>query len=453
MERIKLSEHFNYKRLLRFVAPSVMMMLFISIYSIVDGFFVANFVGDLPFAALNLIFPFIMILGAVGFMLGTGGNALVSKTLGQGDNKRANEMFSLIIYTTAVLGTVLTILGYIFARPVATALAKRETTLTDTERAQLIEYCVMYARTILTVLPFFMMQNTFQGFFVTAEKPRLGLYVTLLAGVGNILLDALFVAVFEWGLFGAALATACNQFLGGVFPLFYFFRKNDSLLQLGKTHFDGKVLFKTCTNGLSELITNVSLSVVGIIYNAQLMSIVGIDGVSAYGVIQYLGFIFIGVFLGYSVGMAPIVGFHYGAENSKELNNILKKSLIITGIASIIMAVIGIVFAKPLAAIFVAHTPALLEMTAWGMRINSISYLFCGFNIFVSAFFTALGSGSISLFLSFLRTFVLQAVCVLTLPLAWGLDGVWLSLVFAELIALALSVVILLAFRKKFRYA
>lgn len=453
MERIKLSEHFNYKRLLRFVFPSIVMMVFTSIYSIVDGFFVSNYAGERPFAALNLIFPLIMILGSVGFMLGTGGNAVVSKALGEGDNQKANCIFSMLVYMTVVLGFMLSAIGILLAPTVAKWFAASEKGLNEAERAELIDYCVIYARIILAVLPAFMLQNAFQGFFVTAEKPRLGLYVTVVAGVGNIIFDFLFVAVFEWGIVGAAVATALNQVIGGVVPVLYFARKNDSLLRLGKTKFDGKTLGKVCINGLSELMTNISMSVVTILYNAQLMSFIGIAGVSAYGIMQYLGFIFIGVFIGYSVGCAPIIGFHFGAQNHDELKNIFKKSLTIVGTLGIGMAVIAFAFAKLLSGVFVSYDTELLAITTHGMRIYSIAFLASGLNIFASAFFTALSNGGISLLISFARILVCQVITVLILPVFFGVDGIWASLVVAELITLVLSVILFIAQRKHYRYA
>ena len=453
MQRIKLSDHFNYGKLLRFVLPSIIMMLFVSIYGIVDGFFVSNYVGEIEFAALNLIFPLIMILGSVGFMLGTGGNAVVAKALGEGDTKKANRIFSMLVYTTIVIGVILSVVGIAIARPMAQLFAKNEKSLSFDEKAELIDCCVLYARTILAVLPAFMLQNAFQGFFVTAEKPRLGLLVTIIAGCGNIVFDALFIVVFKWGLFGAAAATALNQVIGGAIPIVYFARQNDSLLRLGKTRFDGKVLGKVCVNGMSELMTNISLSIVGIIYNAQLMNLVGVDGVSAYGVLQYIGFIFIAVFLGYAVGSAPIIGYHFGAQNDAELKNIFKKSLLVVEIFGIGMTAIAVFFAKPLASIFVGYDKELLEMTAHGIRLNSFSYLTCGLNIFTSAFFTALGSGGLSLLVSFSRTFLCQVICVLTLPIWWGLNGVWTALIVAESVTLLLSVFLLIISRKRFHYA
>lgn len=428
-------------------------MLFVSIYGIVDGFFVSNFVGEIPFAALNLIFPLIMILGSVGFMLGTGGNAVVSKALGENNPQKANRIFSMLVYSAIVIGAVLSLTGILLARPMAELFAKNESNMSVAQKKELVDNCVLYARTILAVLPMFMLQNLFQGFFVTAEKSRLGLCVTLIAGCGNMLFDALFIVVFKWGLFGAALATALNQVIGGSIPIFYFARKNDSLLRLGKTNFDARVLGKVCINGVSELMTNISLSVVSIIYNAQLMSLVGVDGVSAYGVLQYIGFIFVAVFLGYAVGCAPIIGYHFGAKNDKELNNVFKKSLTIVGGLGLLMTMIAFVFAKPLASIFVGYDKQLLDLTAKGIRINSFSFLACGFNIFTSAFFTALGSGGLSLLVSFSRTFVLQIVCVLALPIWLGLNGVWLALVVAESLTLILSIALLIASKQRFHYA
>ena len=454
MSRIKLSEHFNYGRLFRFVLPSVMMMVFVSIYGIVDGFFVSNFVGEIPFAALNLIVPLIMILGSVGFMLGTGGNAVVAKALGEKDTAKANRIFSMLVYTTVVIGALLAVLGIAFVRPVAKLFARNETDMSAAEKAELIEYCVQYARVILAVLPAFMLQNAFQGFFVTAEKPRLGLYVTVAAGCSNILFDALFVAVFKWGLVGAAAATALSQCIGGVLPLIYFARKNDSLLRLGKTRFDGVALVKVCVNGSSELMTNISLSLIAILYNAQLMNLVGYAGVSAYGIIQYIGFIFVAVFLGYSIGVAPIVGYHYGAQNDAELRNIFKKSLLITFMLGIVMTLISFLLARPFSAIFTDGNQALLDLTTRGMRINAFGFLLCGFNIFGSAFFTALGCGGVSLLISFSRTLVFQAFSVLVLPKLFGLgiDGIWGAVILAEGLSLILTFIMFLLRKSKYRY-
>lgn len=455
MERIRLSDSFGYRRLLRFVAPPVIMMVFTSVYSIVDGFFVSNFTGELPFAALNLIYPFIMILGSVGFMLGTGGNAVVSKALGEGDKERANRIFSMLVYATLVVGMLLSVVGISVLRPVAKLFAKTEKTLSPSDRALLIDDCVLYGRIILLALPAFMLQNAFQGFFVTAEKARLGLFVILGAGFGNILFDALFVAVFDWGLAGAAYATALSQCIGGVLPVLYFARKNDSLLRLGKTKFEGKVFAGVCLNGFSELTTNVSMSVVSVVYNAQLMKYIGIDGVSAYGIMMYVGYIFAAVFIGYSVGVAPIVGYHYGAENRKELKNLFRKSLVLTCIAAVIMTAISIIFSGELSAVFVRKDTELWKLTSRGFRIYALNFLICGLNIFASAFFTALSNGVLSLVISVFRTFLCQIVSVLVLPHLWnlGVDGIWAASIAAEGIALLLSIFLLAKNSKRYGYA
>ncbi len=452
MERIHLSEHFTYKKLFKFVLPSVTMMVFLSIYSIVDGFFVSNFTNELSFAALNLIYPLIMILASIGFMLGTGGNAAVSKKLGEGDPKRANRIFSMLIYATIGIGVVLSVVGICIARPVAELFAINEKDLSVEEKAQLIDYCVIYVRIILAALPAFMLQNAFQGFFVTAEKSKLGLYVTVTAGVANIILDALFVVGFEWGLVGAALATALSQCIGGILPLFYFFRKNDSLLRLGKTSFEGKIFFEVCFNGASELMTNISLSFVTILYNAQLMRYCGVDGVSAYGIMQYIGFIFIGAFLGYSVGSSPIVGYHYGAKNKNELKNIFKKSMNALIIVGVCMTVVAVAFATPLSRIFISEDEELLTLTTRGLQLYSLGFLLSGLNIFASSFFTALSNGFLSLLISFSRTFICQALAVLLLPFALGVDGVWLASVVSEFATLFLTLFLILTQKKRYGY-
>lgn len=428
------------------------MMVFISLYSIVDGFFVSNFAGETPFAALNLIYPLISIFGAVGFMLGTGGTAVVSKKLGEGKKEEANRIFSMLVYATLIIGVALTLIGLAVLHPVAELFASAEKNLTAEERSELVEYCVTYGRILLISLPMFMLQNTFQSFFVTAEKARLGLFITIGAGLGNVLFDALFVAVFDFGLAGAAWATAINQFAGGLIPFFYFFRKNDSLLQLCKTNFQGKIFGSICVNGLSELITNISLSVISILYNAQLMKHIGIDGVSAYGIMMYLGFIFIAVFLGYSLGSAPIIGYHYGAKNRRELKNVFKKSVVITCAFAILMTVGSILFAGPLSSVFVRKGTPLWSLTARGFKIYALSFLICGLNIFSSAFFTALSNGGLSLLISFFRTFLCQALAVMILPVFWGVNGIWAASVVAETVSFVLSAFLIFKNRKRYGY-
>ena len=441
--KIQLSDSFDYKKLLRFTFPSIIMMVFTSIYGVVDGFFVSNFVGKTPFAAVNFIMPFLMILGTVGFMFGTGGSALIAITMGAGDKERAKRLFSLFIYVSAICGILIGALGIVVIRPVAAWLGAE---------GELLDNCVVYGRIILAVLPALILQYEFQSFFITAEKPKLGLAVTVAAGVANMVLDALFVGVLRWGLVGAAAATAISQSVGGIIPLIYFGRPNTSLLRLTRTKFDGRALLKACTNGSSELMSNISMSVVGMLYNIQLMKYAGEDGVAAYGVLMYVNMIFLAAFIGYSVGVAPVVGYHYGAGNHEELKGLLKKSLVLIGIFSVGMVVLAEGLARPLALIFVGYDPELLDMTLRGFLVYSFSFLFAGLAIYGSSFFTALGNGLVSALISFMRTMVFQVAAVLIFPLIWGLDGIWFSIVAAELVAALVTVAFLAGKRKKYYY-
>jgi len=443
--RIQLSDHFTYSRLIRFTFPSMIMMIFTSIYVVVDGLFVSNFVGKTPFAALNLIWPYLMLFGVVGFMLGTGGSALVSRSLGEGDKARANREFSLLIYVAILLGVIITILGIAFMRPVAIFLGAE---------GELIDLCVLYGNIVMAAQTAFILQSMFQTFFVTAEKPKLGLIVTVAAGVTNMVLDALFVAVFRWGLVGAALATAASQIVGGILPLIYFARRNSSLLRLTRTRWHGKTLLRACTNGASELMTNLSSSIVSALYNLQLLRLAGEDGVAAYGVIMYANFIFIAIFIGYSIGVAPVVGFHFGADNTGELKSLFRKSLILMLFFGGGMLILGQLLARPVAQIFVGYDAALLELTDRGFRLYALSFLLMGFNIFSSAFFTALSNGMVSAVISFMRTLVFQVAAILLLPLLIpGTDAIWLAVVAAELLGLLVSVYYFIRMRARYHYA
>lgn len=443
--QIQLSEHFTYKKLLRFVFPSIIMMVFTSIYSIVDGLFVSNFVGKTPFAAINMVMPVLTILGSFGFMIGAGGTAIVGKNLGEGNREKANRYFSMLIYVVIGLGVAFGLLGLLFMRPLAIFLGTN---------GDMLEYCVLYGRVILVALPFFMLQNSFQNFFVMAEKPNLGLAVTVISGVLNIILDALFILVFRWGLFGAAFATALSQAAGAVIALIYFAKKNRSLLQLiPKTGLEGRILWKACTNGSSEMVGNLAASVVTMLYNFQLMRLIGEDGVAAFGVIAYFGFIFSAIFYGYAVGCSPIVSYQFGAENHMELKNLFRKSLSIIGITGIIMVLLSRLGAIPLSKMFVGYDAELFELTVHGFKIYSIAFLFSGFSAFGSAFFTALNDGLVSALISFLRTFIFEIGSILLLPLIMGVDGIWAAIVAAELAALIVTVIFFVMKRKKYNYA
>ena len=441
---ISLSEHFTYKKLLRFVFPSIIMMIFTSIYSVVDGLFVSNFVGKTALSAINLIMPFIMGISALGFMIGTGGSAIVAKTLGEQKEEKAIEYFSLLVYATAIGGLILSLLGIIFTPAIARMLGAH---------GELLKNCTLYGRISFISMTAFMMQNVFQSFFVTAGKPKLGLYVIISAGVTNMVLDFLFIAVFHWGIAGAAIATVCGEFIGGIFPTFYFSRKNSSLLHLGNTKFHGRVLLQTCLNGSSELMTNVSNSIVSSLFNLQLMNYAGENGVASYGAIMYVNFIFISTFLGYSIGSAPIISYHYGAANHQELKNIFRKSISLIAVWGIALVGAAELLAPYITKLFVGYDAKLHAMTQTGFRICCLVYLINGFNIFGSSFFTALNNGPLSALISFLRTLIFQIAAVLLLPLLFGIMGIWWSINAAELLTLCVTLMLLFTMRGRYHYA
>lgn len=443
--RIQLSDHFTYGRLIRFTLPSIGMMIFMSIYGVVDGFFVSNYAGKTPFAAINLIYPLLSIFSTVGFIFGTGGSALVAKTFGEGDREKGNRYFSLFVYVCLVLGAIFAVVGILFVPYAATALGATGAMRDD---------AVLYARIILASLPMNVLQYLFQSFMVTAEKPMLGLWITVSSGMTNMVLDAVLVTLLpqEYKLAGAAVATAMSQVVGGLVPLIYFSRKNSSILRLGKTKYDGRAIWKACTNGSSEFMSNISMSLVGMLYNFQLIKYAGEDGVAAYGVMMYVSMIFAAVFIGYSIGTAPVIGFHDGAQNHDELHGLLRKSLIMIGLFGIGMIAAAELLAVPLSRIFVRYDPELMALTVSGFRIFGLSFGFMGFAIFFSSFFTALNDGITSAIISFLRTLVFQCAAVIILPLLWGIDGVWISIVVAEFMAVVLGAIFLIAKRKKYHY-
>lgn len=441
--KIQLSDHFSYSKLIKFTLPTIAMMIFTSIYGVVDGVFVSNCVGSDAFAAVNLIMPIIMILGSVGFMIGTGGSAIVSKTLGEGKKEKANEYFSMLVYLCVVSGVILSVIGIIFTGPIAVLLGAKGSIAKD---------CVTYGRTVFFMLTGLFLQNAFQSFLVVAEQPKLGLFVTLLAGFTNIFLDFLFVYVLRFGVFGAALATGISQFVGSVIPIIYFAGGKNNVLKLTKCRFNKDIIIKTCINGSSEMVTNMSMSLVNILYNMQLMKYIGTNGVVAYGIIMYVGFIFVGTYMGYAVGSAPVISYHYGAGNKDELKNLFKRSLTIIIVSSVVMTLIAEIIAGYLAGIFVSYDNNLLELTTEAIRIYAVSYLISGINIFASSFFTALNNGVVSAVISFMRMFVFQVVMILFLPVVLGISGIWTAVIAAEVLSVVISVMFLVKNRKKYSY-
>ena len=440
---IRLSDHFSYSKLIRFTLPTIAMMIFTSIYGIVDGVFVSNCVGSDAFAAVNLIMPVIMILGSTGFMVGTGGSAIVSKTLGEKKLEKASEYFSMLIYLCIVSGVILSAIGIIFIKPLAELLGAT---------GDIANNCIIYGRTVFFMMTGLFLQNAFQSFLVVAEKPKLGLAVTLLAGFTNMFLDFLFVYVLRLGVFGAAVATGISQFVGAIIPVIYFASGMNNILHLKKCRFNKDIIIKTFINGSSEMVTNMSMSLVNMLYNMQLMKYIGTNGVVAYGIIMYTGFIFSGTYIGYSLGSAPVISYHYGAGNKKELKSLFKHSIILLVISSVIMTLLAEVLAKYLAGIFVSYDKQLLELTTTAIRIYSVSYLISELNIFASSFFTALNNGFVSAAISFLRMFLFQIIMILLLPVIIGINGIWIAVTAAESLALVVSAVFVIINRKKYGY-
>lgn len=440
---VHLNEHFTYKKIIKAVIMPIFMMVFTSVYSIVDGFFVSNYVNKTAFASLNLVFPIMMILGSLGFMMGAGGSALVAKSLGEGKKDEANKIFSGVVYATAIMGVLVTLLVVFFVKDISVLLGATK---------EMLPYCVTYARILVAGMTLFMIQNIFQTFFIVAERPGLGFLITAAAGVTNIILDAVFIIVAKLGLAGAAYATVIGQFVGSIVPVIYFFSKKNPSLRLGKPTFAPPIIIKTITNGSSELLSNIAASIVSIVYNFQLLKFAGENGVSAYGIIMYTSFIFAAIFIGYAIGVAPIVSYNYGAQTHKELKNVMKKSLLLNAVSGVIMTVLSASLAKVLASIFVSYDPELLSMTTTAIRIYSISFIFMGINIFTSSFFTALNNGLISAIVSFSRTLFFQIGAVLLLPLAFGINGIWEAIIVAEGLAFVMDSFFIFVYRKKYNY-
>ena len=436
---IRLSDQFTYKKLLRYVLPTVVMMVFSSVYGVVDGLFVSNFAGKEPFAAINLIFPAIQIIAAFGFMLGTGGGALVGMRLGEGRRKEANELFSLLVIALFVLGVITSAITFVFAPQISRWLGAEGTLLT---------YSVRYTRITLISMPMFMLEYAFHTFFITAEKPKLGLAVTVLAGCMNIVLDFLLVGLLGMGLDGAAWATVASEVTGGLIPVIYFLRKNTSLLRLVRTKFRPALLIRSCVNGTADMLSGIASSVITMLFNYRLLGLAGTNGVAAYSAIMYIGWIFFAILHGYAVGSSPIVSYHYGEGDYAGVTDLLKKSLILNGIAGVLMVLTAEGVAAPFSRIFVGYDTELLAMTLHGVRIHAFGFLFLGISIFITSFFTAIGYGTISSVLSAMRSFIFPTAFVLILPGYFGITGVWLASPVTETLGVMIAVMLLVVYRK-----
>ena len=443
--KIELAGSYGYGRMIRSSVPSILMMLITSVYGIVDGLFVSNFAGTTAFAAINLVWPAIMLMGALGLLFGTGGSALVAMIIGQGDRERANCAFTMIVRFMLMLGLLMTVLFFLFARPIVILLGAE---------GELIHLCALYGRILVLVMPLFMCQMAFQSFYMTAEIPQLGTKLTIICGVINITLDALFIVGFGWGVVGAAIASAAGMAVGGLYPLYYFTSKqrNKTKLKFTRTRTEWNYVGRTCTNGLSEYVGNISLSIVSMCYNLQLMRLIGESGVAVYGILLYIGFIYASVFIGFNLTISPVISYNYGAQNLSELKSLLRKSLILLFVAGSILTVLSEVLSGPMAGMFVSYDPQLKALTARAICIYMLSFMICGLNMFVSAFFTALNNGLVSAVAAFTRTLIFELGAIFILPLFLGLDGVWLAVDVADVLALIMSAILLTAFRKRYNY-
>ena len=425
-----MSQHFTMSKLVRFTAPSVGMMVLMSLYVMADGFFVSNFCGATALAAVNFAYPIALLLGTVGYMLGPGGAAVVAKTRGEGDDARANRQFSLFVYVSIAAGIVFTAVGLAALEPLLVAFGAT---------GEMLDDCMAYGIILVCGVSFDILQFFFQAFLPVAGKPGMGFGVTVAAGLTNVALDALLIVGFGMGVEGAAIGTVASMAVGGVIPLVYFSLPNKSPLRLGRTSMDWRVLGHACANGSSEMVSNLAMSIVAIVYNVQLLAYLGEPGVAAYSVIAYVSFAFAAVFLGYATGSSPLMSYQYGAKNQAEMQNLFKKSLVIVGACGIVMFAATRVLAAPLASVFVGYDVSLEELTVHAFGLYSLAFLIMGFNVYGSALFTSLGNGLVSAIISFVRSFVCEIGAVMLLPMAIGPDGIWLSVVVAELVALVMT--------------
>lgn len=440
---VQLSDHFTYRKLFAFVLPPIAMMLLTSVYTMADGLFVSHFVGKTAFAAVNFVFPVVILMAGLGSMFGTGGTALVAKTLGQRAEKRAKRYFTQIILLAGLLGVLMGVLGCIWLPEICRALGATPELLPD---------AVMYGRVMLAFLPCCILQWTFQSLLITAEKPKLAFWLSVAGGVTNIVLDAVFMAWCGWGVAGAAVATGISQVVAGLLPVLYFILPNSSLLRFRRTRLQPRPMLQACTNGASELVSSVSAAVVGMLYNYQLIRYFGEDGVAAYGVVMYVAFFFVALFIGYDMGSTPLLAYNHGAQNRAELRNLFRKSVVLVGTCGAVLAVAAVVFAHPVAVLFVGYSERLTVLTQHAFWVYGLSFALMGYNIFASGLFTAMNNGLVSAVISLLRTFVFQALAVLGLPLLFGMHGIWWSVSVAEVGALSVSLYLVWRYRKRYGY-
>lgn len=438
-----IAQEFNLISLLRFVAPTVVMLVFMSLYQMVDAVFVSKFVGENALSALNIVYPFPSIVIAVSIMLATGGSAIIARNMGEGKEKEAKENFSFIVLVGAVIGVAIATAGILFIEPLIYMLGATPS---------LYDYCYEYLFILVLSVPLSVFQMLFQSFFVTAGKPHLGLTLTVLGGVSNIVLDYVFIVLCGFGVSGAALATSIGYSIPGLFGLIYFAVSRKGTLYFVKPVFRWGVLFKCCINGSSEMVNNLAVAVTTFLFNVLMLKYEGEAGVAAITIVLYAQFLMTSAFMGFSSGIAPVVSFNYGSGNVRQLKKIFKISVWVIAVVSAAVFVIAETCSDVVIMVFTPAGSEVFGLTKYGFAIFSFSFLCTGMNIFASALFTAFSNGKISAILSFLRTFVFLTACLLFLPLFWGVDGIWLAVPVAEVMALFVSVYYLVRFKKVYQY-
>lgn len=437
-----IAQKFNVFTLLKFAFPTMVMMVFMSLYTIVDGIFVSRLVGSNALSAVNIVYPVISLLIACGIMLSTGGSAIVARQMGEKREQEARENFSMLAVVSVLTGIVILVLGLMFLEPICRILGGTPVLLED---------CKIYLGVLLGFGPLTMLQMLFQTFFVTAGKPGLGLGLTLTGGVVNMVLDYVFMGPMQMGVLGAALATGLGQAIMAVAGVVYFLKVKGNLYFV-KPVFRGNILLQSCGNGSSEMVSNLSTAVVTFLFNITMLKLAGEDGVAAITIVLYGQFLFTALYLGFSMGVAPVVSFNYGNQNHAQLKRIYKICIGFILGSSVFILGIALLFSEPIVGIFTGEENHTYELAVEGFFQFSFNYLFAGINIFASALFTSLSNGKISAIISFCRTFVFITVSIVLLPRVMGITGVWLSVPLAELVTLFISITYLKGQKEVYHY-
>ena len=437
-----LDQKWSAGSLLRFAFPTIVMMIFMGLYTIVDTIFVAQFVNTDALSSINIVCPIINITVGLGTMIATGGNAIVSRKMGAGENQEAKEDFTLLILTGAVIGFLILLGGTIWIDKIVYALGASDL---------LFPYCKDYLMVLFLFIPANILQTLFSNLFVTAGKPTLGLALAVLAGIANIVFDYVFIVLLQMGIKGAAIGTGIGYMIPSIIGTVFFLMKR-SELHFCKPNMDASVLLKSCSNGVSELVSQCSAAVTTFLFNVTMMKLLGEDGVAAITVLIYSQFLLTTLYIGFSMGTAPVVSYNYGSGNVKQLKKTVRICFSFIAGISIFVFLFSLLGGESIAKVFAENNRNVFEITKNGFSIFSFSFLFSGCNIFSSALFTALSNGKASATISFLRTFGFITVSLLVLPRFLEVTGVWLAVPFAELFTLMLTVYLLCRHRKQYNY-